>query len=390
VAEGRPRAGYLLAGAIIVAIIVYGSLYPFAFRRPAHGAGPLRTLLDSWAQMPRRGDFVANILFYMPIGFFVSLAGSRRALPAIALATLFGALLSSSMELAQYYVVERVTSAIDVYANVIGAALGATIGSLANRAGSRPVLGTIAANRVPWLLLGLWAGYRLFPYVPTIDLHKFWDALKPVVLYPSLNGQDLFRHTAIWLTIGALVEAIGGTRRAWILFPLFMTALITARMLIVGTVLSMAELAGAGAAFAVWIALAIGGPKLRVVLITLLLGAAVAAARLAPFRFTEHGRPFGWVPFHGFMHGSIEVNMMSFFEKAFLYGSLVWLLGRVGLHRGISVLLVVAMLFATSWAETRLAGRSGEITDAVIALIIGVILALMERGNRERAPRPVK
>ena len=44
------------------------------------------------------------------------------------------------------------------------------------------------------------------------------------------------------------------------------------------------------------------------------------------------------------------------------------------------------MLFATSWAETRLAGRSGEITDAVVALIMGVILALMERGNRAARP----
>ena len=80
-AEARPRAGYLLPAAIIVAVILYGSLYPFEFRQPCTGLGPLRTLLDSWAQTPRRGDFAANILFYMPLGFFVSLASGRRGLP---------------------------------------------------------------------------------------------------------------------------------------------------------------------------------------------------------------------------------------------------------------------------------------------------------------------
>ena len=157
---------------------------------PARHAASARCghLLDSWAQTPRRGDFVANILFYMPLGFFVSLAGGRRALPAIALATLCGALLSSSMELAQYYVAERVTAAIDVYANVIGTALGATIGSFAGRSSSSGRCSArLPRTACPGCFSRLWLGYRLFPYVPTIDLHKYWDALKPVVLYPSLD-----------------------------------------------------------------------------------------------------------------------------------------------------------------------------------------------------------
>jgi hypothetical protein len=45
---------------------------------------------------------------------------------------------------------------------------------------------------------------------------------------------------------------------------------------------------------------------------------------------TARARHFGWLPFLGFMHGSLEVNIMSFCEKAFLYGSLIWLLGRLG------------------------------------------------------------
>jgi VanZ family protein len=36
------------------------------------------------------------------------------------------------------------------------------------------------------------------------------------------------------------------------------------------------------------------------------------------------------------------------------------------------------MLFAASWAETYLPGRSAEITDALMALLIGIIIAVVE------------
>ncbi len=132
-----------------------------------------------------------------------------------------------------------------------------------------------------------------------------------------------------------------------------------------------------------WIVLAIGGgQRHRVTLITLLLCALVLAERLAPFQFTVHGRDFGWIPFHSFIYGSIEVNIMSFFEKAFLYGSLIWLMGKAGLRLGISIGVVTLMLFVTSWVETYLAGRSAEITDAMMALVMGAVIALMGTETR--------
>jgi VanZ family protein len=69
---------------------------------------------------------------------------------------------------------------------------------------------------------------------------------------------------------------------------------------------------------------------------------------------------------------------MSFLEKAFLYGALIWLLDKSGLRTGVSTILVAIMLFAASWAETYLAGRSAEITDALMALLIGVIIAVVK------------
>ena len=44
------------------------------------------------------------------------------------------------------------------------------------------------------------------------------------------------------------------------------------------------------------------------------------------------------------------------------------------------------MLFAASWAETYLPGRSVEITDALMALLIGMIIAVVKsptEGSRQ-------
>ena len=64
----------------------------------------------------------------------------------------------------------------------------------------------VFSKPIPFLLLGAWTAYRTYPYVPTTDLHKFWEALKPVVLSPNLQSYDLGRHTTIWLTLFALIE----------------------------------------------------------------------------------------------------------------------------------------------------------------------------------------
>ncbi len=377
----RLNKGFLIAATIIVAVILYGSLYPFAFYQPEGGGGALEHLVQSWAETPGRGDFVANIFFYLPLGFFGSLAvaGSGRSLPRILLVTLAGGLLSTTMELTQYYIAGRVSAADDVYANLIGTVLGAIVGNFAGRDFVGRAFREIASNRVPCLLLMLWLAYRLYPYVPTIDLHKYWDALKPVVFHPRPTGYDLFRYTAIWLTVASLIEAVGGRRRGWLLFPLFIAAVLAAKVVIIGTTLSAAEIAGAATALGVWLLLAVSvGAQLRVAATALLFLAYIVAERLEPFQFSAYGRAFGWIPFRSFLYGSVEVNITSFLEKAFLYGALIWLLDKSGLRSGMSTILVAVMLFAASWAETYLSGRSAEITDALMALLIGIIITVVK------------
>src|SRR5271167_4872517 len=385
----RSSRNYAIVTAIMVIVVVYGSLYPFDFGVPTGGRGPVRALLDSWADRPSRGDFLANILLYMPLGFFGMLSFSRNVgfWLRLLLVVAGGAALSVTMELTQYYDASRVTNASDVYTNTIGTLIAAPLAIPFVGRRRFPLFPPVMAHPLPILLIVSWAGYRFYPFVPTIDLHKYWHALKPVVLDPFPAPYALYRHAAIWLTLFALIEAIFGPRRSAVLAPLSAAFVLSARVLIISTILSAAEVVGAIVAVCLWPLLHLVDQRLRSALVFVLLGSYVVLERLEPFEFQSFARPFGWVPFNSFMNGAVEINVLSFMEKCFLYGSLLFLLGRAGVRPVFAAILVAGTLFATSWAETYLPGRSAEITDSLIALLIAAGFVLIRDEHRRPAAR---
>lgn len=359
---------------IVVLFIVYGSLYPFAFHHAP--AGAVRALLEGWSKRPGRGDALANILLYVPLGFFGASAIRREAGAGIrvGLVILLGLSLSVCMELLQYYDAGRDTEATDVYTNVAGTALGIAAASLLGdhwKKWRRHPLADPAAL----MLLAAWAGYNLFPFVPVIDLHKYWGALQPVI-HPALTGYTLFTHVAAWVTVAVLVKEGSGSPRAGMRFAGFAALLLGAKVVVAGQVLTAAELGGAAVALCVLMALA-NRPRAMLIGALVLLGCSVIAQRLEPFHFAAQARQFGWIPFRSFMNGSIQVDSLSFLEKGFLYGSLIWLLHKTGLRLFTATASVAAILLATSWAEVYLPGRSAEITDAAMALFTGSVIALI-------------
>ena len=167
------------------------------------------------------------------------------------------------------------------------------------------------------------------------------------------------------------------------ILPLFCGFILSVRVLILGTVLSVAEIAGAVIALCLWpIVLALPSRQ-RSAGLFVLLGSVVFFERLQPFQFQSEARQFGWLPFWSLMKGSIGVDVMSFFEKSFLYGSLLFLFTEGSGRLRTAAALVCGMLFATSWAQTYLPGRSAELTDATMALLIAVGMALTARERLE-------
>jgi VanZ family protein len=388
--SSRFNRNFLVVTAIMIIVILYGSLYPFDFRVPPNGIGPLKTFIGTWDKPPGRGDFVSNILLYLPLGVFGSKMLRGHWLVGFVAIVAIGAILSTSVELTQYYDEGRDTAVSDAYANTLGTALGAFVGATFRGSVRLPFVGEVAANPVPAMLLTAWAAYRLYPYVPVIDLHKYWGALKPLVLTPRFDPLHFLHHVAVWLTGAVLIEALAGARRTLLLYPLFVGGVLFLEILIVSKLLSVDEVAGALSAYVAFLLLVGAGLRQRALVVSLVLAAAILAERLAPFQFGPATRAFGWIPFFSFMHGSIDVDVQSFLEKFFLYGNLIWLLVRSGMPLRPAAFLVAAGLFASSWAEIYLPDRSAEITDAILALAIAEVFARMpaEAGANAK-PSPV-
>jgi VanZ family protein len=115
-----------------VALIVYASLHPFSDW--AWPAGGWRALWLPWPHYIGAFDVMANVLGYLPLGFFIAAARFSRQRPrmaALGVTVWRAALLSYAMELLQQALPVRVPSLLDWALNVSGAAAGAVLAGLA-------------------------------------------------------------------------------------------------------------------------------------------------------------------------------------------------------------------------------------------------------------------
>jgi VanZ family protein len=379
----RIDRNFALVTVFVLGIIVYGSLYPFHFRIPSDEFGALDALIRTWSRPPSSfGDLVANLLLYAPLGFFAVLAiPAATARARFSAAVVTGLSACVVIELTQFYDEGRITNASDVYLNTAGSAIGALAGLL-NGVRHRHFLRDAEARPIPTLLILAWVGYDLFPYVPTIDLHKYWDSLKPVIVHPSLPIDSLLRHGVIWLAIAYLLEAIVRRRRSRLAFPIAVGLVLAAKVLILTQTLSVAEILGALLAFGMWLPLIDGAPRRRAAVVAFFFWCLLIAQELVPFTLSPVAGRLGLVPFLGLAQTTLDANIQFLLEKFFLYGTAIWLVVEAGSGLAPATLTIATLLMAIGLTNVYLLGRSLELTNVAIAVMIGGAFGLVERTRR--------
>jgi len=368
----EPHYAWIAAG--IAVVILYGSFYPFGFYSHHDARGPLGVLLESGFRPFSRDDIVANILLYVPFGFFAFYALERRTLPAAAGATAAGLALSGLVELVQFYDIGRVQELSDIYSNTLGALLGAAAAAAVRRRVSSPYLA---------LLLACWVGNRWYPVVPPVTTVRLGPFLVVSSISPlSIPALDLFRFFAAWLAVGLMIETLWGTARSRVALPVFLAVSLLVRAFAVDV--EPAEIAGGAAAALAWS----GGLwrlRARAAISAALFVALVVLLALAPFDFSAMPRAFGWVPFRSFLEAGTDGAIRSFFEKAFLYGGMVWLLVRAGLSAGAAAAFGATLVFCLRFTQIYLPGRSAEITDTILLLMLAAMMKLVSLARPWRA-----
>ena len=385
--DGSTRTAAWLSG-VVLFLIIYGSLYPFRFADiGVSGIGDLIGRLG-WARTTR-SDIAANVLLYLPLGASLAwlLAARLGNLLAIVAATLAGGLLAFTIELVQLYETRRVASLADLCFNTVGAATGAVTAMLVASAHSRLRSGALAnllRQPVAVALLLSWAGHRLAPFAPDFALSGLLSSFQSLLNASWWTPGEMVRQALAWLVIVLVCERIARPGRALAATGLAMTVVLGGRILFAGLELAPAEILGM--VIALLLArplLALSAPHAAAALAAA-LAVWIAITGLAPFDFQLTGDDFALVPFGESLTHYRATNLPDMFQRCFISGALVWLLVRSGLPVLAATTLGAGAVFGVELLQTWLPGHAADITDPLLAIAAGGLIAVFEdpRGGR--------
>jgi len=347
---------------LVLALIGYGSLYPFEFIARPDGLDEALKLFTQPSLRMQRGDLIGNLLLFVPHGFLSALAA--RSTPNPGRTSLrhaaIGILVAVALQIAQIWLPSRVPALGDAIINTAGLALGLLFGMLALRV--RPALADSrhAATFVPLLLMLAWVAYQWFPLVPTLDWQNVKNALKPLLLAPQVDPVRIFATVVSWAAFFKLWDLLATGPRSAVLQAFGGITILSAKLVILGASISLSNVIGLGLA-------------LVAILFTLFVSG------LQPFVPSGAPDSFAWMPFTGMLEGSMGTNLANLLEKTFLYGAAVLFMHRHG-ARPIAAAIAVALCLATiEAAQLFLPGRTAESTDPVLALLLGVAIAQLSR-----------
>lgn len=364
---------------IAIALIVYGSLWPWQYN-PAHATGnPVLILLHSWPDKGGKADvadIVVNLLLYIPIGMFgyMALDKDRRREMRIFAPVVLGFVLSASIEMTQIFDKTRNCSAVDLLCNTVSAAAGVLLGFLFRQSLRASVDHPERRLRAsgPLMLLYLWVGFQVVPLFPlTFQIGPKLPALLP----GHLSKVEFLVSLIAWMAVACLLEAVYDATWAWRL--LLMTSLLApAKIFIAQRQPTYSELAGVAAALIIW-KLVLRRLEWRSAILAGMMVLLLVVQGLQPFHFAGHGR-FTWVPFVALLASQWEAGLVVLCEKSFWYGASVWLLWATGQRMAVSASLIAALLAAIEAVQLYLPGRSSEITDPLLAIILACILWFLQ------------
>ncbi len=381
IAHDRRIATRLLAA--ITFLIVFASLYPFSFS--LDGAVPLEQL----GELPRAGmtrsDIAANVLLYLPLGTCLAWLLAPRFGGAIAVvaATLIAAALSYAIEFAQLYETRRVSSLADFTCNSVGAFAGACLALALARTRQRLHSSHFAGllrHPVAAALLFSWIGYRLAPFALVLDPAEWASNLAPLADGGRPPPGVFAAHLLAWLTLRLVCERLA-PGRALALAAGSMGVVLAGRVLFDGLGLQWAEVAGMAIALVLAPALARLPRVTAARLLALALVLLIAFQGLVPFDFQIAQDRFALLPFGESLTQYRAANLADVFLRCFMNGALVWLLAQAGLSVVAATSIGAGAVFAVELLQTWLPGQTAEITDPLLALCAGGLIAVFERGG---------
>jgi hypothetical protein len=176
--------------------------------------------------------------------------------------------------------------------------------------------------------------------------------------------------------VGRVLEGIVGSdlvmpALGWLLL------MLPARLFLEGHGISLDEAAGALLA-ALLLGQGLSRHPRRNVFITVAVLTTLVVSGLSPFGFQTEPQAFSWVPFSGALEADVGLGFRNLLRKSFQYGMTIWLLREAGLRLRTAGFATIGMLGGIELAQRHLPGRTAEITDPVLGLLLAVGISWSE------------
>jgi hypothetical protein len=220
-------------------------------------------------------------------------------------------------------------------------------------------------------------GYRLAPFAFAAHPGEWMRSLKPLAHF-SFGPEAFLLHGLAWLVLLVVAGRLAPQRPAALVAGA-MGVVIAGRIFAAGLDLDPAEIAGMAAA------LLAARPITRLPregVAWVLAGALfllVAWQGLAPFDFQLAQDRFAFLPFGESLTQYRAANLVDVFLRCFLNGALVWLLAQAGLSVLAATSVGAGCIFGVELLQTWLPGQTAEITDPILAVCAGGLIAVFER-----------
>lgn len=364
---------------VFLVLATVGSVYPFDFQLSGLDGTTLEALLRTCCGVPGRGDLLGNVMLFLPVGFvgILALGYELPLLRAFVIVCVVGGVTALLLQVAQIFLPSRDENLQDVAWNVLGVVIGSV---LALRAGNFSRLSGRHLEQlslVPLTLICAWLVYKLMPFVPSIDLQSIKDSLKPL-LYKPLSITDVVHDVVAWLCVAYLLQNVRTDKRLHGFLPALIAGVLLLEVLIVDNVVDKSNVVGALVAVLAWWVLQQSTRRPEGALLLFLFG-MLALTGIAPFNPRLEPVAFGWLPFQGFLEGSMYVNAQSAAAKVFLYGSLVYLLWRARVSIVSGIVIAFSFVLGIEFAQIYLVGRTPELTDPLLVIFAALALVVVER-----------
>ena len=271
-----------------------------------------------------RSDVIANLLFYLPLGYVLAL-GMRRETSFATRCAIYmaaGGCVSFGFEVLQHVEPSRTPSLLDVALNAISTAFGGAAAQawLATRIEYRPQrwLGEKTLDLWGLTLLLVWGAFHSVPFVPKLGLYRTWYALEAVRDLDWTRAGSA-RWTLCYLILTCLLRVLVVRERFWLLLAAATAASFIAQTVFIHRQLEFDELFGAAIAWLVALGLWRRAQRwqLRATLVALVLGILVATLRNA-----------NWIPFEGYFDPGEGSRVYAVLMRLFLYSGTLWVAFR--------------------------------------------------------------